>query len=168
MGAESPSAARGRDWGLEIADWGFEIRDTRPACGRCAKQTQSLYMLRPRHFRGTTCVRRGAGSEKQSQSARPGAAIGDCRFGIGDSRARASGGSDAWCAKQSQSAPFGYVGASSVRGSRYQIRDSRYASRIWTGCQTKPIFAVFGARMEVPSENKANLAAPAPCPCGSV
>jgi hypothetical protein len=59
------SGRDGRDWGLGIGDCRTGVRDTRcrmrdtrPACGRCAKQ---------------------------SQLARPGAAIGDCGFGTGES-----------------------------------------------------------------------------------
>jgi hypothetical protein len=61
---------------------GISERQRRAICQRRAKQSQSRYMLCSRSSRGTiyrTCVH---ASEKQSQSARPGAAI--ARLGIAD------------------------------------------------------------------------------------
>jgi hypothetical protein len=67
--------------GAAIADWRLPTgdsttRDAPGSCRPCAKQTQF----------GRFWARNGGASTKQSQSSRPGAAIGDCGFGIGDSR----------------------------------------------------------------------------------
>jgi len=39
---------------------------------------------------------------------------------------------------------------------RFEIRDSRYASTAWTARQTKPISPVSGPKMRVPRKNKPN------------
>jgi hypothetical protein len=83
-------------------------------------------------------------------------AIGDWGFRIGDSRTRSARRSVGSGAKQTQSASFGYAGASAVRGPRYQIRNARYAAAVWAECQTKPISAFLGLKTGVAAKNKPN------------
>jgi hypothetical protein len=74
-----------------IGDWGYEIRDARPPCGRCAKQTQSLYMLWCRYL-GAQHIEGDGGRQENKANPRgrgPRLGIGDCRLGIRGRGARA-------------------------------------------------------------------------------
>jgi hypothetical protein len=57
----------------------------------------------------------------------PPAAIGDCGFGIGDSRAENPGPPRAQNVKQTQSATFGYIALAFRQG--IEIRDTRFEIR---------------------------------------
>jgi hypothetical protein len=99
--------------------------------------------------------------------------IGDCRLGIRQREIQPSRKRHApnkpnlpllatpWAAPGSgHGASTGEPGPG-VRDARYEIRDSRYASTVWTECQTKPICAVLGLEMRVREETKPICTRPA-------
>jgi hypothetical protein len=134
--------------GCGIRDTLHEIRDTRgsrgePQCGQNAKQTQ----FAPSGYMADAC-----GWARGRRLGIRGCPMRETRFEVQGTRQ--SCGQNV---KQSRSATFGYIGVSSVRGSRYQIRDARYASTVWTARQTKPISPFSWLKTGVGRKNKANL-----------
>jgi hypothetical protein len=118
------------DEGLRIIDhlrWRSHASQRPLACGRCAKQTQFTPFLG---------WKRGYGG-KQSQPGPPGAAIGDCGFGI---RAGRRGASVDEMRNKANLPLLATSRESSVRDSRYEIRFTRYAPAMWTARQTNPIY----------------------------
>jgi hypothetical protein len=142
-------AAEGRHCGLGIADWGFEearraglvwtLRQTKPITlyvvvvvllghyickvGSPGRKTKPIGRACPSPANPKSEAR----SPKQTQNPNAPMEVPGCRR----------------CAKQSQSATFGYITLALRRGSRFEMQDtrgSRCELRVWTKCETKPIF----------------------------
>jgi hypothetical protein len=146
---------RGRDarnCRLGITDWGFEA-ERGAQFGRTLCQTNPISP-----FSG---LKTGLRLQNKANQDDWGWGIADWGFA-----GAACGWSAARCAKQTQSTTFGYIVGGfgrgrpvrlEIGGTRYEIRFTRYASTVWTECQTKPICPFSGLKTAMGPEDEVNL-----------